>query len=201
MVASASGESGVSCMRLSVCVASTTASRSASLMAGARLGEPRLFLLRLALGLLLVRPQDQDGAVRVVDEMAADEVLEIALAAGHARLDGGERRLEGERRQRIAPMQPGAQRPQHEDDAARERAGVVLAQMKLDGVERGFERQADRCPCSASVPIVSVIRRSTLSASAASMPLSPIENIGWRSPSSRPVPARPSPRPESISAL
>src|SRR5216684_2067120 len=36
-------------------------------------------------------------------------------------------------------------------------------------------------PRSARPPIVSAISRSTLSASAGSMPLRPIENIGWRS--------------------
>ena len=76
---------------------------------------------------------------RIVDEVAAQQALEIALAARDARLDGGERRREGERRQRIAPVQPRAQRAQHEDDAARERAGIVLAQMELDGVERRLD--------------------------------------------------------------
>ena len=70
-----------------------------------------------------------------------EQPLEIALAARDACLDGGERRLEGERRQRIAPVQPGAQRPQHEHDAARKRAGIVLAQTELDGVERGLDGQ------------------------------------------------------------
>ncbi len=40
--------------------------------------------------------------------MAPDQVLEIA-PGGDARLDRGERRLEGERRQRIAIVQPGGQ--------------------------------------------------------------------------------------------
>ena len=107
--------------------------------AGAHLGEPRVFLLRLALGLIPVGLEDHDGAMPAVDEMPAHEVLEIGLAGGDLRLDRGERRREGQRRERIAPVQPGAQRAQHEHDAAREGAGVVLAQMEFDGVERRLE--------------------------------------------------------------
>src|SRR5262249_20065409 len=85
--------------------------------------------------------EDQYGAVAIVDEVALEQPLEIALAARSLCLDGGERRLEGERRQWIAPVQPGSQCPQHEHDAAWKRSGIVLAQAELDGVEGGIDGQ------------------------------------------------------------
>ena len=98
--------------------------------------EPLRLLFRFPLALLAIRPQQQGDAVAIADEMAPEQVLEIA-PGGDARLDGGERCLEGERRQRIAIAHPGGQCPEHERDAARERVGVALAQAELDGVERG----------------------------------------------------------------
>ena len=74
--------------------------------AGAHLRKVRLLLFLLAFGLLLVRLEHDDGAVGIVDEMLAQQVLEIALAAGDAGLDGGQRLCEGKRGQRIAPVQP-----------------------------------------------------------------------------------------------
>ena len=109
--------------------------------AGAHRLEPRPFLLCLAFCQIPVGLEDQYGAVAVVDEVALKQPLEIALAARNLCLDGGQRPLEGERRQWIVPVQPGSQRPQHEHDAARKRAGIVLAQTELDCVEGGIDGQ------------------------------------------------------------
>ena len=49
---------------------------------GARRVEPGLFLRRLALGLVAVGLEGDDGTVRVVDELMAQQRLEIALAGG-----------------------------------------------------------------------------------------------------------------------
>src|SRR5262249_31356035 len=60
--------------------------------------EPRPFLLCLAFCQTPVGLEDQYSAVAIVDEVALEQRLEIALAARNLCLDGGERRLEGERR-------------------------------------------------------------------------------------------------------
>jgi hypothetical protein len=128
--ASASGGSGVSCRRLRVCA-----------HAGAHLGEPRAFLFGLALALLRIRREDHGRAVRIVDEVALDQTLEVAALVGETGLDRGERLLERERRERIAVVEPSLQGPQHDGDAAGKAAGVVLAQRKFDRIEGGFDFQ------------------------------------------------------------
>ena len=67
--------------------------------------------------------------------------LEIAFSRGEPRLYRGERRGEGERGERIAIVQPGLERAQHQTDAARKGTGIVLAQAELDGIDGGFHGQ------------------------------------------------------------
>ena len=192
MVASASGGSGVSCMRLSARASSAIAARSAAVIDARARASRSALLLRLALGLLRIRPQDQRGAVAVADEMAADQVLEIA-PGGDPRLDRGERRLEGERRQRIAIVQPGLQCAQ---TSTRCRAGTSRCCSRAGGTRRCSarpRRSPDRCRRRRAADRGQSISRSTLSASVGSMPLRPIENAGWRRTSASPAPVRPSP--------
>ena len=68
-----------------------------------------------------------------------DQLLEHALAGSELRLDPGERALETQRRQRILVVEPGAERAEHQRDAARERAGIVLAQRELGRVHRRLD--------------------------------------------------------------
>ena len=75
----------------------------------------------------------------VVDEMAFEQLFEVAVGARNLRLDRSERPLECKRREWIAPVQPGSQRPKHERDTARKRAGIVLAQPELNRVESGID--------------------------------------------------------------
>ena len=79
--------------------------------------------------------QQHADAVRVFQQPLANQPFKPGLAAGDAALEGGQRRFEGQRRQRVAVMQPAAHGAQHQGQTAREAAGIVLAQAKLDGVD------------------------------------------------------------------
>ena len=98
--------------------------------------EPRPLLGGLARRLAGIGVEQHGRAVRVGEQVLLDQRLEHPVALGDAGLQRSERRLEAERLQRIAAVQPGAHGAEHEGDAARERAGIVLAQLELDGIER-----------------------------------------------------------------
>ena len=67
------------------------------------------------------------------------------------------------------------QRAQHQRDAARERAGVVLAQAELDRVQRGLDGQRVDAVARPASRSVSRISASIASASLGSMPFRPVE--------------------------
>ncbi len=139
--ANAAGGSGVSCSAFRRAVSSTISSRSSSSRpAATRSSRVRSSATssaaRLGSGLSSHR-----GAMRVVDEMLADQLLEHRRSVRKLRLERGQRPLVGQRLERIAAMQPAAERAEHQRHAARERAGVVFAQRELETVHRGFDRQ------------------------------------------------------------
>ena len=102
--------------------------------------EPVGLGLGLGPGQLLVGLQEHGGAVRVVQEKPGQQFLEDLVAVFQPRLDVGQRFLEGQQGQGIALVfavivEPGGQGLEHERQAARIGAGVVLAQGELHGVD------------------------------------------------------------------
>ena len=86
----------------------------------------------------VIRQQHHGGAVRVVEEMGADGLLEELLAGGKALLDGGKRRFPGQRGQRIAVIEPGGERLDHGRQTTREAAGIVFAVGEFHTVDGGL---------------------------------------------------------------
>ena len=78
--------------------------------------------------------------MRVVDEQLLDEGTEDVLL-GHAFLELGQGLLEAQGHHRVAVVQPGGERAEHEGETAGEAAGVVLAHGELDGVHRRVNRR------------------------------------------------------------
>src|SRR6476660_6485895 len=68
--------------------------------------EPLAFRGSLALGLLGIRPQRQCGSVRIVQEITSNQILEITLASGDTVFQRAQRRLERQRRQWVAVVEP-----------------------------------------------------------------------------------------------
>ena len=97
--------------------------------------QPGALLGVLALALGRIGGEQHRGAVRVVEQRGTDQVLEHALAARKAGLHAAERRLEIQRIERIAAVQPGPHGAEDQRDAARERAGVVLTQLEFERID------------------------------------------------------------------
>src|SRR5438874_12757152 len=83
--------------------------------------------------------EDDGGPVRIVQERPPDHTLEDRLAGGKLVLERGERGLEGQALDWIRAVQPARQGLEHHRQSARKAAGVVLAQAKLDRVQRGVD--------------------------------------------------------------
>ncbi len=101
--------------------------------------ETRTLLVLQSPVVVRVRLHHHGGAMGVVEQIGANQRLEIGRIVGQPLLDRGQRRFEGQRGQRILIVEPGRQRAHHQQQATRIGAGVVLAQAELDGVERGFD--------------------------------------------------------------
>ena len=71
----------------------------------------------------------------VVEQAFPDQPLEQP-ARGDFMLQRLEIGLERQRLQRIAVMQPGPHRTEHQRDAERERPGIVLAQHEFERIDR-----------------------------------------------------------------
>ena len=78
----------------------------------------------------------------VVQEGLFDQSFKVTRVGGQLLLDRIQRRFKCQPLQRIGVVQPGRQRVQHQRQAAREGARVVLAQTELDGIERGLHHIA-----------------------------------------------------------
>jgi len=105
---------------------------------GAGCGQTGL-LRRLALGAgAWVRDQGDRRAVRVIQQVAGDQLLKVT-PGGDAGLDPLQRRLEGQRVQRIAAVQPDGQHADHQRQPAREAAGVSLPQLEFDRVHGSLD--------------------------------------------------------------
>ncbi|MBV6505662.1 MAG: hypothetical protein ILNGONEN_01226 [Syntrophorhabdaceae bacterium] len=75
--------------------------------------------------------------MRIFEQVPANQIFKETFL--HTRFDRLERSFKGERLERIAVIQPTGQRAQHQRQPARKRAGVVLAQTKLNGVQRRLD--------------------------------------------------------------
>ena len=85
-----------------------------------------------------IRLQQNGSAVWVLQQIGANEVLEVSGVIGEVGFNGRHRPFIFQRRKWITAVSPGSQRPHHQANAARERAGVVLAQAEFDAVNGRF---------------------------------------------------------------
>jgi hypothetical protein len=75
--------------------------------------------------------------VRIIEEIAGNQALEIRLAVSNAGFERVQRRFERQRRQRVTIVEPSFQRAQQRRDPTWEGAEIVLAQAKFDRVQGG----------------------------------------------------------------
>ena len=78
--------------------------------------------------------------MRVVEEPLSDEALEVDAAAEGFLLDRLERGAEAEGVDGVLVVEPFVQGFEHDGEASRESAGVLLPQGELHGVDGGFDR-------------------------------------------------------------
>ena len=78
-------------------------------------------------------------AMRVVEQVGADEATQEAGVFGQAALDHGQRQLVAQRLERVAAVVPILQGAHVEAQPTREGTGVILAQAELNGIERRFD--------------------------------------------------------------